>query len=137
MAQIPGADKVVDAAATHGWEAMFLVVLTLGIVSFFGFFLKQILTDARERERRLADRVTRLEDEIRQELITQLKATTEIMTRVVAAAEAMVNAANSIQDRIDHHDATLAVRPCLLGAFSHAKLVRVLQEIDENAKEVQ
>jgi hypothetical protein len=131
--QIEGAAEAIKAAEARGWEAVLLVVLILAIVGFFGFILRQIIADAKDRERRLADRVTKLEDELRNELLTQVRLSTDVMSRVVAAADGMIAAANRILERMDRYDATLAARPCLLPS----EVVRRLQEAMDDPKLLQ
>jgi hypothetical protein len=138
---IPGADAAMDAASRASWEATVLVVIMLAGMSFVGYMLKQImarhlateeriLREANERETRLAARVSQLEDMIRGELVQMIRANSEAMGRVLAASEAICNAANRMTQTLDRFTSVLDVRPCLLPVAEQRRLIKEVAEAE-------
>jgi hypothetical protein len=74
LAQMPGVDEAISAAATsrEGWVAVLLVVLVVSTFATFGIVIHRILREATEREKRLNDRIDQLQDFIRGELLEAL-----------------------------------------------------------------
>jgi hypothetical protein len=128
-AQIPGAEEAITAAARTGWEAVFLVVIVLAIITSFGYTLKRILDAGETREKRLADRVSQLESDIRNELFVQIKSNTEIMHRMIGAAEKIAAAADKMLEWSSRLDRDLAVRPCLMRVVHQGKFLEELEDL--------
>ena len=110
---MPDATSVINEATQTGWEAGLLVLLVISVFSFFGFVLKKILDNSQTREERLATRVTGLENEIRTELFSQLRISSETMAKVIMASERMCAAADRMIECLERFDATLRARPCM------------------------
>ena len=64
-------------AATHGYEAVVLVVLILAMATTLGLFYKAAIA----RENRLAERVTSLETSLEENLVVLVKDTTAALTQ--------------------------------------------------------
>ena len=120
---LPGADEAIKAAASRGWEAVLLVVIVVATFCFFGYVLRRVLDAGEKRENRLAERVTALEAEIRTELFAQMKANSEIMTRMCDAANRICVAADRMIQTLEKFETTLASRPCLATIQQYAKSV--------------
>lgn len=112
---LPGAEQAVAAAAGRGWEAVFLVILLASAFAFFGWLLRRLIEDGKSREDRLAGRITTLEDTIHGELFAQVRANSEIMARMVSAADRISHAAETMISTLSKFEHMLAARPCLYG----------------------
>jgi hypothetical protein len=134
LAQLPGAGEAIKVAASRGWEAVLLVVIVASTFCFFGYVLRRVLDAGESRETRLAERVTILEAEIRTELFGQLRANTEIMARMVDAANRICAATDRMIQTMDKFETTLASRPCLATISQYAR--RVACELEETAEGV-
>ncbi len=104
---IDEAMRVIDTAAGHGWEAALLAVIVLTTFGAFGWMMKLVMMrhleierrtmdEARGREERLAARVSHLEDLIQTELMGMIRQNSETMGRVLAAADSMIRASESL-----------------------------------------
>jgi hypothetical protein len=63
LAQIPGADQAIQAAAASGrWEAVALVVVMMLCLAFLVWIVKVTMQQAHERESRLTSRIDQVED---------------------------------------------------------------------------
>jgi hypothetical protein len=134
LAQLPGADEAVKAAAAHGWEATILVVIVFATFGFFGYVLRRVLDSGEAREVRLSTRVTTLEAEIRTELFGQMKTNSEIMCRMVEAANRICVATDRVCRTMDRFETTLAARPCLATMQTYAQ--GVAMELEATAEHV-
>lgn len=121
--------KVLETAASHGWEAALLAFLVLSIAGFFGWVLRRILDDSQKREERLAMRVTNLENEIRTELFAQLRSSTEVMAKAIAASDRLMAAADKMTIAMEKFETTLLSRPCLLSSLHHESIEMALDAI--------
>lgn len=128
LAQIPGAQEAVEAAASRGWEAVVLVMVLVAILTFGGWLLRHIMTEAREREQRLATRINQLEDVIRGELFSVLRQNSEIMGKVLAAADGIIRAAHEMTETMQRFTSILDVRPCLLPIAEQTRLELIAQK---------
>jgi hypothetical protein len=131
LAQLPGADTAIAEAASHGWEAVFLVVVILAILISFGYVLKRILDAGENRETRMSERITALESEIRQELFTQIKTNSDTMNRMIVAADRISIAADKMLEWSSRLDRDLAVRPCLMRVVHQGKFLEDMEELYE------
>ena len=129
LAQIPGAEEAIKTAARSGWLEVFVVVIVFIIIGTFAWVIKRILEDGKSREDRLADRITKLENEIRTELFAQLKLSAEVMAQVVAASEKMGSVAEKMTNSLEHYATILDTRPCLLSYIKHGKFLEELTEL--------
>ena len=63
LAQIPGADQAIQAAANSGrWEAVALVVVMMLSLAFLVWIVKATMEQAHDRETRLTARIDQVED---------------------------------------------------------------------------
>jgi hypothetical protein len=133
LAQLPdaGLEDAISAASSRGWEAIMLVMVIVALFSGFTYILRWIMDGAQKREERLAARVTHLEDVIRTELFTALKANSEVMGKVLSATEAIIRAAERMTHALDKFTNILDVRPCLLPAAEQRKLLREFEDAAE------
>lgn len=113
LLQIPGASEAISAASPRGYEAIVLVIVMLAMIGFGGWLLRHIMTEAREREQRLAARINQLEDVIRGELFSVLRENSEIMGKVLAAADGIIRAATEMTETLRRFTAVMEIRPCL------------------------
>lgn len=105
IAQLPGVDTAVQTAAGRGWEAVLVVVLIAAITGLAGFLIRHIINDNRERvtsiladnrerekaaaerELRMAARIDKLEDELRnqyQQLATSCRQALDANSAAIA-----------------------------------------------------
>lgn len=101
LAQMPGTDQVVEAAARESWVAALLVVIVISTFVTFGLVIRQILKEARERENCQVQRISDLEKWTRDELLRALSANTDMMRQVLDASAAILAAAQHMQDTLD------------------------------------
>lgn len=101
-AQIPGADKAIDAATGRGYEAVVLVIILLGMLAFFGALGRWFInsTDRRldescKREERLAARVSTLEKFVEDTLLRLVQEASASQANVLEAVRALTNALNN------------------------------------------
>ena len=130
IAQFPGAEDAIRAAASRGWEAVLLVVLVCVCFATFGVILRQIMKEANEREVRLSNRVTHLEDIIREELMKALAAGQEMNGRMLSACDAIVHAATQMTATLERFTSILDVRPCLLPAAEQRRLLKEFEDTE-------
>lgn len=133
LAQIPGAEEAIKAAAKSGWLETFVVVASIFIIGSFSWVIKRILDDGKSREDRIDSRLTKLETEDRVVLVNQLKINSEIMSQVVVASEKMSLAADRMISSLDRFTTILESRPCLLTIINHGKFLSKLSEFEEVA----
>ena len=111
LAQIPGVDQAIKTAASSGWLEVTFVVIVLGAFTAFGWMMKHLTmrhsaieermqTDAIAREVRLSQRVDNLSDMVRLELLTALKANSEIMGKMIAASDSICRAADGMTETV-------------------------------------
>lgn len=111
LAQIPGADEAIKAASREGWVAVLLVVLVIAIVVTFGYVLRTVMREAREREKELKEENHALQTFVNDKMMAAFQQHSVVMEKVLAAATAMSDAANEMTDAIAH---------CRLHAISRA-----------------
>lgn len=75
--QAEGVDTAVKLAAQHGYESVVLVLIVLTVFSLFTWAIRGWISQAAERENRLSQRVTSLEDKITERLFTALDKSSE------------------------------------------------------------
>lgn len=127
----PGLDEAISAAvaaaSSRGWEAVVLVVLVIGGFGFFGYMFRHFAEQARDREERLAARVTHLEDLIRDKLFHTLDQTSTFVAQMVQATHLITAACEEITETLSRFETTLQNRPCMaMEAAERAKLVDAL-----------
>ena len=110
-AQIPGADEAIKAASREGWVAVLLVILVIAIVVTFGYVLRTVMKEAREREKELKEENHQLQTFVNDKMMAAFEQHSVVMEKVLAAAQAMSDAANEMTDAIAH---------CRLQAGVHA-----------------
>ncbi|MHB8953554.1 MAG: hypothetical protein ACYC4U_11340 [Pirellulaceae bacterium] len=113
LAQIPGADAAINSAAAEGWVAVLLVVLVLSGFASFGYVIKQILADARERERALNGRIDELQGFIRTTLVGTLEEGSAMTGKMLNAVESICRAADRMTGTLERFSAVMEVQPCL------------------------
>jgi hypothetical protein len=101
LAQMPGTDEVVEAAARESWVAALLVIIVVSTFVTFGLVIRQILKEARDRENCQVQRITDLEQWTRAELLRALGANTDMMRQVLDASAAILAAAQHMQETLD------------------------------------
>lgn len=119
------ASEVIQGATGHSWEAGLLALIVVSGFVSFGWMVKilmqrhlsveeRTLTEARDREMRLATRVTSLEDTVRGELMVLIRTNSETMGKVLSAADSICQASNRMILTLERFSAMLEFRPCLL-----------------------
>ena len=110
-AQIPGAEAVVESASAHGWEAALLAVIILAGAGLLGYLIRmwvhksteredRILQQAVDREGRLAQRVSQLEDFVRTALLDALKESSRAVSAISDSAKEQSKALNDLNASI-------------------------------------
>jgi len=129
----PGTETAIDAAAHRGYESVVLVIVVLCLVGLvallFRWFISsmdQRLIESRERENRLANRVSELEKFAENTLLKLVETVTQSLQK---NTEAMNNLTKVLDER-----------PCLLSRDAQDVLVtqiakRVAEEAAEEAEE--
>lgn len=136
LSQLPDPTEAIAAATRYSWEAGLLAVIVISGFFSFGWMLKVImqrhlsveertLQDAREREVRLALRVTALEDLVRTELLALIRVNSETMGKVLSAADSICRASERMVQTLDRFTAVLDVRPCLLSTAEQLRVARL------------
>jgi hypothetical protein len=111
LCQIPSPDSVVSAATEVSWIAGLLALLVITAFGCFGWMIKHETTrhseiergtqqDAREREIRYSSRITALEDALRVELVGLVRTNTEMMSKMVVAADSICRAADEMMGAV-------------------------------------
>ena len=134
LAQLPGTEEALEAAARRGWEAVLLVVLILATFVCFGWVIRKLMAESSEREQRLAARVTHLEEMIRTELMAALRTNSEVMGKVLMAADSIVRAADNMSRTLERFTSILDVRPCLLPSVEQRKLLKDFDDVAHDDK---
>jgi hypothetical protein len=127
LAQIPGADDAIKAAAESSWLAVLLVVVVLCMLLGFGLILRWILKRQADTEERLtrenADRevrnselITHLQETIRNELISLIKLNTDTMARMISAADGIVRASERMTTTLDRFSSLMDSGACPISA---------------------
>ena len=133
-AQIPGTDVALEAARDRGWEAVVLVIIIATSFAGFGWIIKRIMHEASAREERLAARVTHLEEMIRTELMAALRQNSEVMGKVLSAADSIVRAADNMSRTLERFTSILDVRPCLLPSVEQRMLMKEFEDVQNDGK---
>ena len=131
---IPGTEEALESAARRGWEAVLLVVLILATFACFGWVIRKLMAESSDREQRLAARVTHLEEMIRTELMAALRQNSEVMGRVLSAADSIVRAADNMSKTLERFTSILDVRPCLLPSVEQRKLMKEFEDVQNDGK---
>ena len=99
--------EAVRNASSRGWEAVVLVLVMLGLIGLTGFIVKWLirsmdkrLEEAKDREDRMAKRLTELETFAQVTLLKVVNDTSAMATKVLGAVDALTSALSS--------------KPCLL-----------------------
>ena len=135
FAQIDPTD-VITHAADYSWEAGLLALIVVSSFVSFGWMMKvimqrhlaveeRILNDARDREARLAARVTMLEDLVRSELINLIRSNGEMSGKMLSAMETIIRASERMIETLVKFTNVLDVRPCLLSAAEQLRLANI------------
>ena len=132
VSQVPGAEEAIKAAANRGWEAVALVGIVISILSFTVWFMRQYMQQATDREQRLSDRVTNLENFIRDNLLSEMKRNSETMVQVVSAAKDIELAANAVTQQLKNFSSILSVRPCMAEQAVQSKASDLENAIERN-----
>ena len=134
LAQLPGTEEALESAARRGWEAVLLVVLILATFACFGWVIRKLMAESSDREQRLAARVTHLEEMIRTELMAALRQNSEVMGKVLSAADSIVRAADNMSRTLERFTSILDVRPCLLPSVEQRKLMKEFGDVQDDGK---
>lgn len=105
----PGAEEVIKAASSRGWEAGMLVIVVLAMLAAFGLFMRWFMKSTDTRETRLGDRIDVLENFIHTSLLEVIKDNGELMTKTLQAIDALT--------------ATLNRRLCLMEGENQDRIV--------------
>ena len=135
LAQIDPTD-VIQHASNYSWEAGLLALIVVSSFVSFGWMMKtimqrhlaveeRILADARDREARLAARVTQLEDLVRTELINLIRSNGEMSGKMLSAMETIIRASERMIETLVKFTNVLDVRPCLLSAAEQLRLANI------------
>jgi type II secretory pathway component PulF len=111
IAQVPGVDQAIQAAANSGhWEAVTIVIILAFLLAFFGFVFKWLLDSTAKREERLALRISSLETFVEQTLVGLVK-------QCAASLASNIEAVNSLTVALDS-------RLCLMDPALQDDLIR-------------
>ena len=146
LAQIDPTD-VISHASDYSWEAGLLAFIVIsGFISVVWMMKiimqrhlaveERILNDSREREKRLADRVTLLEDLVRTELISLIRSNSEMSGKMISAMETIIRASDRMIETLTKFTAVLDVRPCLLTAAEALRLAQIAVKTAEKVDQV-
>ena len=135
LAQIDPTD-VITHAADYSWEAGLLALIVVSSFVSFGWMMKvimqrhlaveeRILNDARDREARLAARVTMLEDLVRTELINLIRSNGEMNGKTLSAMETIIRASERMIETLVKFTNVLDMRPCLMAAAEQLRLANI------------
>jgi hypothetical protein len=104
---IQAVQEAVRNASSRGWEAVVLVLVMLGLIGLTGFIVKWLirsmdkrLEEAKDREDRMAKRLTELETFAQVTLLKVVNDTSAMACKVLGAVDALT--------------AALSSKPCLL-----------------------
>ena len=107
----PAIKEAVKQAADRGWEAIVLVIVMVGLISLTGVIVRWLIAsmdkrmeEANQREQRMAQRLTQLEDFSQVTLVRLIDETSQLAANVV-------NAITTLTVAMEH-------RPCLLPGSS-------------------
>ena len=135
LAQLPDPSDIIASAARYSWEAGLLALIVVSSFTMFGVMIRMVMTrhlaieertlaEAKDREVRLAGRVTSLEDLVRNELMSLVRSNSETMGKVLAAADSICRAADRMTSTLDRFTSVLDVRPCLLTMAEQLRVAR-------------
>ena len=103
FSQLPGTDAAIDAAAHRGYEAILMAIVLLACIGLVGMLIRWFVNtmDSRlqegiEREKRLADRVSHLEQVSETTLLDLVKSVQDTMSHNTSALLALTQA---LQDK--------------------------------------
>jgi hypothetical protein len=134
FSQLPGADAAIQSAAQEGWAAVLLVVIVVAVFAFTGWFLRMERSDARQREDRLANRITELETFIRTELVTELRRSSDVMAQVIVALAEVNKTSESVVSTLGQFTSILNHRPCMLPFDEQLAVRNAVKERREEEK---
>lgn len=106
-AQIEGAAEAISEASRHSYEAVIVALVVLAAMVALSWLVKTWMVESEGREKRMGDRITRLEDIIQQTLTTLVKESTEAIRLTSQSTSELRMVVKEL------HDALLQ-RPCLL-----------------------
>lgn len=119
LAQVPGADEVIESAADHGWEAVGLAIVLVTTIGCIGWMIRSLWA----LNERLATRVTNLETTIETKLIViversvaSLQANTTMMERAASAIEKLEDAVEHSLHTQELIVAKMETSPCLMAS---------------------
>jgi len=95
--QIPGADKAIESAATHGYEAIVVVIVLLTLLGAVGWLMRALWSI----NQRLADRVTSLEGKIEDRLMTIVENTSAQLASNNVVMEKTIGAINNLEKAVE------------------------------------
>jgi hypothetical protein len=127
--------EAIKAAAGHSWEAALLATIVISSFVFFGIVARQMLArhlsveertlaDAKEREGRMASRLTELEVFIRDRFAVGLDRNTVAMNEIHTASCQMIAAAKEVIGALERHNVLLQTRFCLISESRQREAVR-------------
>jgi hypothetical protein len=109
------AQKVVEQAASRGWEAGLLALIMLFVIVGAGYLIRFILADAAQRETRLTERLNRLEEYVQTTLLEEVRETRAALVASQTASKDMSAVVAKLSE-------ALAARPCFWTAEKQREL---------------
>lgn len=97
---VPDAQRAIDEAAQHGYEAVVLVLIILTVFALFTWAVRCWIMQSIMRDERLANRVTALEDKITGQLFTALGESTKAINHNSDALKKIDGALESLTAQV-------------------------------------
>jgi CheY-specific phosphatase CheX len=121
-------DKAIEAATPHGWEAIILVVVMAMLIGLTGVIVRWLIKsmdsrmlEATNREERMANRLSKLEEFVQSSLVEIINETSSMTAKVLDAVTSLTVA--------------LDKRPCLMPlATQQAMIDEIISRHMESVK---
>ena len=131
LAQVTGADTVVDVASRHSWEAAAVAMVLVAMLVGIGYMMRVFW----QINQRLADRVTTLESTIESRLIAVVESTSTALTANTQMMEKVSVSVDKLETAVEHSMHTqqamltrMESSPCLLTSSLSEETKRRLAE---------
>ena len=127
LAQIPGSETAITAAANQGWAFGLIALILCAFMASLAWLVSAMMKQAENREARMAERINKLED-MNNMLVKEQRDTLQVILQ-------------QNQKAIDDNTAALQTmtkalldKPCMLDAANQSNLVgRILQHLVDAA----
>lgn len=105
---IPGVNEAVNAAGHHSYEAVVMVGVVCTVFALFTWAVKSWISQGAERETRMADRVTTLEDKITERLFVISGDSCRAMNATGQSLAEITQVLKELRDQMEHISNSLA-----------------------------